>query len=102
VANVQSGRYQPLARPLFLYVNDKALTGRDEVRRFTTFAIRNGLRFVEQTGDVPLPASTYQLVESKLYKRITGTAFAGELPVGLSIGEALRRSFDLNKLPRFR
>ena len=26
----------------------------------------------------------------------------GELPVGLTIGEVLRRSFDQNKLPQFR
>jgi phosphate transport system substrate-binding protein len=43
-----------------------------------------------------------QLVESKLYKRITGSSFAGDLPVGLSIGDALRRSFDANKQPQFR
>jgi phosphate transport system substrate-binding protein len=60
------------------------------------------LRLVGKAGDVPLPASTYQLVESKLYKRVTGSAFSGDLPVGLSIGEALRRSFDANKQPQFR
>jgi phosphate transport system substrate-binding protein len=102
VANVQSGLYRPLSRPLFLYINDGALSSQPELQKFTTYAIRNGLRIVEAAGDVPLPASTYRLVESKLYKRITGSAFAGDLPIGLSIGEALRRSFDANKLPRFR
>lgn len=100
-SSVQSGKY-PLARPLFLYINDKALSQRSEVQRFTSFTVRNGLRLVEKAGDIPLPASTYNLVESKLYKRITGSAFAGELPVGLTIGEVLRRSFDQNKLPQFR
>ena len=102
VANVQAGRYRPLSRPLFIYINDKALAARPDLQKFTTFMVRNGLRFVGKTGDIPLPASTYQLVESKLYKRISGTAFSGDLPVGLSIGEALRRSFDANKLPQFR
>jgi phosphate transport system substrate-binding protein len=102
LANVQSGRYQPLSRPLFLYVNDKALASRPDVQKFTTFTVRNGLRFVEAAGDIPLSASTYRLVESKLYKRITGSSFSGDLPVGLSIGEVLRRSFDANKLPQFR
>jgi phosphate transport system substrate-binding protein len=60
------------------------------------------LRLVDKAGDIPLPASTYQLVESKLYKRISGSSFAGDLPVGLSIGDALRRSFDANKQPQFR
>jgi phosphate transport system substrate-binding protein len=49
-----------------------------------------------------LPASTYLLVESKLYKRITGSAFSGDLPVGLTIGEALRKSFDAGKQPQYR
>ncbi|MFN9622868.1 MAG: PstS family phosphate ABC transporter substrate-binding protein [Cyanobacteriota bacterium] len=102
VANVQSGRYQPLSRPLFIYVNDRALAAKADLQKFTTFTIRNGLRLVEAAGDIPLPASTYRLVELKLYKRLTGSAFSGDLPVGLSIGEALRRSFDANKLPQFR
>jgi phosphate transport system substrate-binding protein len=102
VANVQSGRYQPLSRPLFIYINDKALTSRPDVQKFATFTVRNGLSLIGAAGDIPLPASTYQLVESKLYKRITGTMFSGDLPVGLSIGEAMRRSFDSNRLPQFR
>jgi phosphate transport system substrate-binding protein len=102
VDSVQAGRYQPLSRPLFIYINDKALTERSDVQKFTTFFVRNGLTLVQDAGDVPLPASTYQLVESKLYKRIQGSAFSGDLPVGLSIGEALRRSFDARKQPQFR
>ncbi len=102
VDSVQAGRYRPLSRPLFIYVNDRALSERSDVQKFTTFFVRNGLRLVKEAGDIPLPASTYQLVESKLYKRIHGTAFSGDLPVGLSIGEALRRSFDAKKQPQFR
>jgi phosphate transport system substrate-binding protein len=100
--NVQTGRYRPLSRPLFLYINDQAMIRSPELQKFITFTIRNGLRIVAKAGDIPLPASTYRLVEAKLYKRVLGSAFAGDLPVGLSIGEALRRSFDLNKLPQFR
>jgi phosphate transport system substrate-binding protein len=102
VINVQKGRYQPLSRPLFLYINDQALAARSDLQKFTTFTLRNGLRLAGTVGDIPLPVSTYRLVESKLYKRITGSAFSGDLPVGLSIGETLRRSFDANKLPQFR
>lgn len=102
LASVQTGRYRPLSRPLFIYINDHALSKRNDLQKFTTFFVRNGLRLVEMGGDIPLPSSTYQLVESKLYKRIQGSAFSGELPVGLSIGEALRRSFDARKQPQFR
>lgn len=41
-------------------------------------------------------------MESKLYNHILGTSFGGDLPVGLSIGEALRRSFDATRKPEFR
>jgi phosphate transport system substrate-binding protein len=37
-----------------------------------------------------------------LYNQVLGTSFGGDTPVGLSIGEALRRSFDQNKRPQFR
>jgi len=102
LANVQSGRYRPLSRPLFLYINDNALARKPELQRFTTFTIRRGLQLVAKVGDIPLPASTYQLVETKLYKRIAGSAFGGDLPVGLTIGESLRRSLDANKLSQYR
>jgi phosphate transport system substrate-binding protein len=72
------------------------------VRAFTTYLVRNGLRLVEEAGMIPLPSSTYRLVETKLYRRIAGTSFGGDLPVGLSIGEALRRSFDETKRPQYR
>ena len=101
-ASVQAGRYRPLSRPLFIYVNDAALASRPDLQKFTTFTINNGLRLAGKAGDFPLPASTYQLVQSKLYKRTTGSAFSGDLPIGLSIGDALRRSFDANKQPQFR
>lgn len=64
--------------------------------------VGNGLRYVDQAGFIPLPASTYRLVESKLHREILGTSFGGELPVGLSIGEALRRSFDQTRRSPFR
>ncbi len=102
VSSVQQERYVPLARPLFLYVSDKALVKQDELRRFVTHTLRRGERFSGRVGYIPLPPSTYRLAESKLYRHILGTSFGGDLPVGLSIGEALRRSFDRTKRPAYR
>ena len=51
---------------------------------------------------IPLPSDTYRIVESKLYNHILGTSFGGDLPVGLTIGEALRRSIDATRKPEFR
>jgi phosphate transport system substrate-binding protein len=93
VNNVQRERYQPLSRPLFVYVNDKDLRERPEVRRFITFTVQRGLRFTEQAGAIPLPKDTYRIVESKLYRHLLGTSFGGDLPIGLTISQAIRRSF---------
>jgi phosphate transport system substrate-binding protein len=92
--SVQRERYQPLSRPLFVYVNDRALRERPEVRDFITFTVQRGLRFTEQAGAIPLPPDTYRIVESKLYRHLLGTSFGGDLPIGLTIGQAIRRSFD--------
>lgn len=102
VKTVQNGSYQPLSRPLFVYVNDKQMRSDDAIRSFVSFTVGNGLRFVAEAGYIPLPTDTYRIVESKLYNHILGTSFGGDLPVGLTIGEALRRSFDDNRKPEFR
>lgn len=99
---VQDGSYQPLSRPLFIYVNDQEMRANDAIRSFVGFTVGNGLRFVEEAGSIPLPPDTYRLVESKLYRHILGTSFGGDLPVGLPIAEALRRSFDDTRKPEYR
>jgi phosphate transport system substrate-binding protein len=99
---VQKEKYVPLSRPLFIYVNDRALGDRAEVRRFLMFTVQRGLRLAERAGVIPLPPSTYRLTEAKLYRHVLGTSFGGDLPVGLTIGEALRRSFDATKRPAYR
>lgn len=102
VETAQDGSYKPLSRPLFVYVNDKQMREDDTIRSFVGFTVGNGLRFVEEAGYIPLPADTYRLVESKLYRHILGTSFGGDLPIGLTIGEALRRSFEETRKEGYR
>ena len=102
VAAVQQSRYLPLSRPLFFYVSDGALAQSPALRKFITNTLQNGGRIARQAGVIPLPDSTYRLVVSKLYRGVLGTAFAGDLPVGLTVGQTLERSFDALKKPEFR
>ncbi|MCT0198326.1 PstS family phosphate ABC transporter substrate-binding protein [Synechococcus sp. CS-1325] len=102
VEAVQQERYNPLSRPLFIYVNNEMLLKQDNLRRFIKFYLQDGPRMAKTARFIPLPDSTYRLVESKLYRHVLGTSFGGDLPVGLTIGEALRRSFDQTKQPQFR
>jgi phosphate transport system substrate-binding protein len=102
VATVQKETYSPLSRPLFIYINDQALRRNDVVRRLITYTVRNGLVLSEKAGYIPLPSSTYRIVESKLYRHVLGTAFGGDLPVGQGVGNTLRRSLDNIRKPEFR
>jgi len=99
---VQNETYQPLSRPLFLYVNDQLLRRSELGRRFLTWTLRNGLRLSQEAGLIPLSSSTFRLVETKLYRHVLGTAFGGDLQVGRSVSETLRRSLETIKRPQFR
>lgn len=100
--SVQKESYVPLSRPIFIYVNDQALRNQPELRKFVVYTIQNGLKLVNQAGYIPMPSSTYRLVESKLYRHVLGSAFGGDLPVGLTTSQALQRSLDSIKKPEFR
>lgn len=102
VNSVQQSRYVPLSRPLFLYVSEKSLLNSTAIRSFINSTLQNGSRLAEQAGVIPLHASTYRLVISKLYRNVLGSAFAGQLPLGLTVGQTLDRSFDALKKDRHR
>jgi len=63
--NVLSGNYAPLSRPLFLYINRKALT-RPEVSAFGNFFIKQSAALAEEVGLLPLVEKTYDLVSKRL------------------------------------
>lgn len=101
-ASVQRSRYLPLSRPLFLYVNAEALRQRPQIRQFISFTLERGSHIARQARVIPLQDSTYRLVLSKLYRQVLGSAFAGDLPIGLTVGQTLERSFDALKKPQYR
>lgn len=87
---VMNGSYQPLSRPLFIYVSVSSLK-KPEVKEFVEFYIRNVPRLARQVGYIPLPPKAYELVRERFTKGVTGSVFGGEPEVGLSIEELLRR-----------
>ena len=88
---VQNGTYQPLSRPLFIYVNAKAVEERPEVREFVEFYLKNAGRIARQVGYIALPDRAYRMAEERFRKRVVGTVFGGEPQVGLTIDELLKR-----------
>jgi len=102
VKTVQNESYQPLSRPMFLYVNARQIGAKASLRNFVGYLLRNAPEIVEKGGSVPLSEMQYLLVESKLFRQVQGSAFSGDLPVGLTLGELLNRSIDQTKRSQFR
>ncbi len=93
--NVENGTYQPLSRPLFIYVSLKSAE-RDEVVKFVEFYLQNAADLVQEVGYVPLPKRAYELALERFNKRITGSIFGGHgATVGVSIEEILEKEKEL-------
>jgi phosphate transport system substrate-binding protein len=92
VENARNGTYQPLSRPIFIYVNKKAADEKPYVARFVDFYLntKNAEKLVKEVGYVPLPAKAYELAQAKFKKRETGTVFHGA-EVGIGIEELMKR-----------
>ena len=58
---VKTGKYKPISRPLYIYVNKKSLKEKPEVRAFVEYYLKNASKAVKLTGYVPLSDYTKQL-----------------------------------------
>src|SRR5687768_10922518 len=89
--SIRTGTYQPLARPLFIYVSDKALS-RPEIQRFIEFYIANAGKLAEEVGYVQLGDEGYRLVAEHFKSRRQGTIFGeGGSQVGVTIEQLLAK-----------
>jgi phosphate transport system substrate-binding protein len=89
-ATVNDGTYQPLSRPIFIYVKEKSLE-RPEVRQFVEFYLKEGGALAREVGYVDLPAAAYTMALEKLANGKLGTAFGGVPEVGVKVEELLAR-----------
>ncbi len=86
---VVNGTYQPLARPIFIYVNAKSLE-RQEVKDFVAFYMKNADKLVREVKYVPLPAKAYTHNTESTDKKVLGTKFGGENKIGLTIEQLMQ------------
>ncbi|WP_371130395.1 PstS family phosphate ABC transporter substrate-binding protein [Nitrosospira multiformis] len=87
---VEDGSYQPLSRPIFIYVNVKAAE-KPEVKELVEFYMNNAVTLVKEVKFFPLPAQAYNTNLEHLSKKKIGTVFGGQSEVGLKIEELLKR-----------
>lgn len=64
---VENGTYEPLSRPLFIYVNKEALQ-REEIKEFITYYLTEGKELIPEIGYVKLPQVEYDNQLSQIEK----------------------------------
>src|SRR5690348_7441319 len=87
---VEDATYQPLSRPIFIYVNVKSAE-KPEVREFVEFYMKNAPALVKEVKFFALPPQAYATNLEHLSKKKVGTVFGGKSEVGLRIEEVLQR-----------
>ena len=87
---VMSGTYQPLARPIFIYVNVKSVD-KPEVKEFVDFYLKHAAKLVKEVKYVPIPDEDFKLVIEAFGKKKLGTGFGGVAEVGVLIKDLLKR-----------
>jgi phosphate transport system substrate-binding protein len=96
--SIRNGTYQPLSRPIFIYVARSA-ANRAEVRSFVDYYLKNAGTLVEEVGYVPLGNNIYTLAGERFARNTVGSAFAGrENTVGVTLSDLL--ASESGKQPR--
>ena len=91
---VENSSYQPLSRPMFIYVNAKS-AGKPEVKRFVEFYFTHAPTLVPEVKYVPLPKQAYELAVAQFKNGKLGTVYQGSSTIGLRIEDLLRRERKL-------
>ncbi|MBF2006828.1 MAG: PstS family phosphate ABC transporter substrate-binding protein [Chlorogloeopsis fritschii C42_A2020_084] len=87
---VKNGTYNPLSRPIFIYVSSKSME-KPEVKQFVQYYLQNAGKFATEVKYVALPPSAYNTALNHFNNKRFGTVFGGKEAVGLKIEELLSR-----------
>jgi len=87
---VKNGTYQPLSRPVFIYVNAKSVE-KPEVKEFVEYYLANAGKLAKAVKMVGLPDKAYKLATANFKAKKTGTGFGGVPEIGVSVEELLQR-----------
>lgn len=91
VQTVEDGTYQPLARPIFIYVKKDAIS-RAPVAQFVNYYLqKDNSELVKQVGYISMPEPVYDAVQARFENQKTGTLFDGGSTVGVKIRDVLEK-----------
>jgi phosphate transport system substrate-binding protein len=88
---VGNGTYQPLSRPVFIYVAKRS-TSDPAVRAFVAFYLQHAESLVKEAHYVALPTRAYELALKRFETGTVGSLFAGQgSQVGVTVEALLAR-----------
>jgi phosphate transport system substrate-binding protein len=93
-AAVLDGSYNPLSRPLFIYVNAEAAK-KPEVKAFVEFYLEQGAGYIKEVKYVPFVPAAYKTALGHFHNGKLGTVFGGVPAVGLKVEDLLAREAKL-------
>ncbi len=90
-ATVMDGTYQPLSRPIFIYVNATAAAFKPEVKAFVNYYLEHAPTLVKEVKYVPLTSEDYAAVKDHFKAMKPGTGFGGKNEVGIKVKDLINR-----------
>jgi phosphate transport system substrate-binding protein len=88
---VVNSQYQPLARPLFIYVNGEKAQKSRALQEFVEYYLDNAESIVKEVGYIPLTDEHYHLAKVTFFNGEVGTVFGGQSQFDVTLAELLRQ-----------
>lgn len=92
-ATIKSGKYNPLSRPIFIYVNAKS-ADKPEVKQFVQYYLRNATALNNKVKYVPLSNIAYNAILNRVNQKRTGSVFGGKEKIGVTLNQLLATPKD--------
>ncbi len=87
---VENASYNPLSRPLFIYVNAESAK-KPEVQDFVKMYLTTAKTIAPAVKYVALPAKAYDMALEHFNKQKLGTVFKGHSEIGMTIEQLLKK-----------
>jgi len=88
---IMNGSYNPLSRPLFIYINAEKVNSDPKVKKFVEFYIKHAATLSEEVGYVPFSKEEYAAITNHYKTQQIGSAYK-EPKIGLSVKQILELS----------
>ncbi len=88
---IMNGSYNPLSRPLFIYINAEKVNSDPKVKKFVEFYIKHAATLSEEVGYVPFSKEEYAAITNHYKTQQIGSAYK-KPKIGLSVKQILELS----------